>query len=383
MWQIPRPLLDRGDDQALLKFVLAQLQDPEAFLGKVRALYQSDAESADNLQFKDGRVFECKSFPLILNHAVLGRVWSFSDATARIQAAEALRAGEERFRDLAIMSSDWFWEQDTEFRFIVMSEDLARKATLSPASTIGKTRWELPVEGVSEAQWNVHRAMLQNREPIEDFVYQLRNDVGELRSFSITGKPVFGPDGAFRGYRGTGRDVTVQKVEEDRIQHVAHHDSLTGLPNRLLFRDRLGQATSVAKRDSRQLALLYLDLDKFKQVNDTLGHDAGDQVLQLVAERIREQVRESDTIARLGGDEFAVIVRDILNRQDVETVAGKIAAAISAPMNLPNQPRAVEIGCSIGIAVYPVDAQDQENLIHVADAAMYETKRNASAKRRN
>ena len=103
-------------------------------------------------------------------------------------------------------------------------------------------------------------------------------------------------------------DITEHKLAEERIQRVAHHDSLTGLPNRLLFNDRLAQAISLAKRDSRQFALLYLDLDRFKPVNDTLGHAAGDELLKSVGARIRRQVRESDTVARIGGDEFTVIL---------------------------------------------------------------------------
>ena len=150
------------------------------------------------------------------------------------------------------------------------------------------------------------------------------------------------------------------------------------LPNRLLFNDRLGQAISLARRDASQFALLYLDLDRFKPVNDTLGHDAGDELLRCVAERIREQVRESDTVARVGGDEFTVILRDISSRQAVAAVAQKIIAAVAAPYRLGNRPQAVEIGTSIGIAVYPADAQDHATLIKIADAAMYSAKHQGS-----
>ena len=136
----------------------------------------------------------------------------------------------------------------------------------------------------------------------------------------------------------------------------------------------MSQAISLAKRDASQFALLYLDLDKFKPVNDTRGHDAGDQLLKSVAERIREQVRESDTVARIGGDEFTVLLRDITSRQDVADIAEKIIAALGAPFRLGNHPQAVEIGTSIGIAIYPSDAQDHETLIKVADAAMYSAK---------
>ena len=169
-------------------------------------------------------------------------------------------------------------------------------------------------------------------------------------------------------------DITEHKLAEERIQRVAHHDSLTGLPNRLLFNDRLNQAIRLAKRDSRQFALLFLDLDKFKPVNDTLGHGAGDALLQGVAERIRHQVRESDTVARVGGDEFTVILPDIARREEAATVAGKIIAALGAPFQLGAQWPDVEIGTSIGIAVYPTDGGDADALVKAADTAMYSAK---------
>ena len=169
-------------------------------------------------------------------------------------------------------------------------------------------------------------------------------------------------------------DMTEQKHAEQRISHIAHHDSLTGLANRLLFNDRLGQAISIAKRHKRQLALLYLELDKFKPVNDILGHDAGDQLLIQVASRLREQVRASDTVARIGGDEFTVILNDIPRREGVASVARKIIGAIALPFQLGSAGHAVHIGTSIGIAVYPGDAHDHQSLIKLADAAMYSAK---------
>jgi diguanylate cyclase (GGDEF)-like protein/PAS domain S-box-containing protein len=169
-------------------------------------------------------------------------------------------------------------------------------------------------------------------------------------------------------------DITEHKLVAQRIQSVAHHDGLTGLPNRLLFNDRLAQAISVAKRDSSRFALLFLDLDKFKPVNDCFGHAVGDQLLQHVAGRIRSQVRESDTVARVGGDEFLVILPDIARREEAETVARKIVAAISMPYQLDGQERPVDVGASIGIAIFPADASDADALIKAADSAMYGAK---------
>jgi diguanylate cyclase (GGDEF)-like protein/PAS domain S-box-containing protein len=204
--------------------------------------------------------------------------------------------------------------------------------------------------------------------------YQVqRNDAsGELRHVEIRLLPNTTAEGKVVGCFAVGSDITQHKLTEERIQRVAHHDSLTGLPNRLLFEDRLEQAISLARRNSRHFALLYLDLDKFKPVNDTLGHAVGDELLKEVALRIRRQVRESDTVARMGGDEFTVILHDVARREDAQIVAGKIAAAFAAPFQL--GPHRVVIGTSVGIAVYPEDAQAADELVPAADAAMYSAK---------
>ena len=171
------------------------------------------------------------------------------------------------------------------------------------------------------------------------------------------------------------RDVTERKQFEDRIRHLANYDNLTGLPNRSLFYDRLRQAINLAGRNRHELSLLYLDLDKFKSVNDTLGHDAGDEILKGAPDRIQQQVRESDTVARIGGDEFAVILPKITSEQDAATVARKIIDALFAAFELSGEKRQqVHIGASIGIATFPADGADMDALLKAADSAMYKAK---------
>lgn len=167
-------------------------------------------------------------------------------------------------------------------------------------------------------------------------------------------------------------DITAQKLTEERIRHLAHFDMLTDLPNRTLFYDRLHQAVALAKRDSRQLALLFIDLDRFKAINDTLGHAAGDQLLQEVAQRLRTCVRESDTLARLAGDEFTIILPRVEGDKDARAVAEKILSALSTPCVLEGHD--ASCGASIGIAFYPRDAADVDGLVKCADAAMYAAK---------
>lgn len=171
------------------------------------------------------------------------------------------------------------------------------------------------------------------------------------------------------------RDITERKQFEERIRHLANYDSLTGLPNRALFYDRLSQAINLAQRNRHELALLYLDLDRFKSVNDTLGHAAGDDVLQGAAGRIQAQVRESDTVARIGGDEFAIILPKIASPQDAALVARKITDALCAsfPAKDPAQGK-IEIGASIGISIFPRDGETMDALLKTADSAMYRAK---------
>jgi diguanylate cyclase (GGDEF)-like protein/PAS domain S-box-containing protein len=168
------------------------------------------------------------------------------------------------------------------------------------------------------------------------------------------------------------RDVSEQKLAIKRIEQLAHYDELTHLPNRSLFYDRLGQAITMAKRNRRSITLMYIDLDGFKNVNDTLGHHMGDLLLVQTAERLRLCVRESDTLARIGGDEFTILLNDAHEREHVEMVAMKIIKSIDQPFYLDGQ--AAQIGASVGIARYPDDAPTGGALLVVADKAMYAAK---------
>jgi len=173
-------------------------------------------------------------------------------------------------------------------------------------------------------------------------------------------------------FTGMLRDVSEQKIAQERIKHLAHYDVLTQLPNRSLFFDRLGQAIMLAKRNRQSVALLFIDLDGFKNVNDKLGHHMGDLLLEQVAERLILRVRESDTLARLGGDEFTLILNDTHDRESLATVAKDIIESISLPFDLKGNN--VQIGVSIGIARYPNEAHNKETLLIMADKAMYSAK---------
>jgi len=167
-------------------------------------------------------------------------------------------------------------------------------------------------------------------------------------------------------------DVSDRVRYEEELALQANYDSLTGLPNRSLMRDRLRQALAAAHRGGGRVALLFLDLDSFKYVNDSLGHDCGDQLLKAVGERLAHCVREEDTVARLGGDEFVLILNELEQAADAGAVATKVTAALARPLHVSE--REIYIGCSIGIAVYPDDGRDELELLKKADAAMYRAK---------
>ncbi len=219
MWRIPRHVMSSGNDADALRFVVDQLKDSRVFLQKVLELYATpDRESFDTIEFKDGRIFERYSRPQIVDGRSVGRVWSFRDITERRRAEDKQRRSEVRLRQMLELTSDWYWELDEHFRF-TSRHDLEERQ-FNRAISLGKTRWELPDLGpMPEGAWEKHKAMLARHEPFEDFVFSRCNKQGGLRYLSITGKPIYDEHGTFKGYHGTGKDVTervlAQKALED------------------------------------------------------------------------------------------------------------------------------------------------------------------------
>lgn len=194
---------------------------------------------------------------------------------------------------------------------------------------------------------------------------------GSFYTVSQTITPIVN-DGKITRFIAIHDDISGQKLTQERIEYMAHYDTLTRLPNRALFYDRLRQAVSLAKRNKGGMTLLFMDLDGFKKINDTLGHHAGDLMLIEVADRLRQCVRESDSVARLGGDEFTIILNGMNKPEDVAGVAQKIIEIISLPFDL--EEHQTHVGVSIGIARHAEDASNEDELMKCADQAMYEAK---------
>ena len=291
------------------------------------------------------------------------------DITERRRMEESLRDSEARFRALTELSSDWYWELDETFRYTVLD---GYRGTAGPLtrSFIGRLAWETSLGPEASADWDQLRRTLQARQPFRDAVMVRVGRSGEPRYISASGEPVFAADGAFMGYRGASREITQQKLAETRVHYLANHDALTGLYNRVSFSETLGHAIATSRRYGRGFAVLYLDLDRFKFVNDTLGHPTGDALLVALAARFRSALRDGDVLARLGGDEFVVLVQEIDSAEKAAVAARKLLLAASGTVQLAAG-RECRVSASIGIALFPLHGDDEGTLMKHADIAMY------------
>ena len=294
------------------------------------------------------------------------------DVLARKRTEKALQDSEQRFRQLVSMSSDWYWEQDASFRFVNITGGSSQRAGVPVDQFLGKTRWET-VPGMEHTDWGrAHMATVMAHEPFEELEYAAVDADGLARWFCINGEPIFDEGGDFTGYRGTGTDITERKQAEQRIHHVAQHDVLTGLPNRSLLQDRMEQAVAYSTRTARPVWVMLIDLDRFKFVNDSMGHKAGDVLLVTVAARLRGALRDTDTVARLSGDEFVVILTEHDEHLSADIVQ-RLMDSVAQPVNLGG--KEFFVTCSIGVAVFPGGGAPLDSLIEQADIAMYRAKK--------
>lgn len=296
----------------------------------------------------------------------------FALVAQRRRSGNQLTEGEDRLRVMLELTADWYWEQDADFRFTEMAGSTNGGKLAGGSDHLGKQRWDMPYVNVDEATWEHHRAQLLRHETFHDFELVRENATGQRFYYLTSGVAKFDANGKFTGYRGTGRDVTLRRRAEEQVKQLAHFDTLTQLPNRTLFMDRLQHEIQRAQRGAFKTAVLLLDLDRFKEINDSLGHEQGDELLIQTATRLRACVRETDTIARLGGDEFAVILNELESMDAAQTIASKILQSIHQPFELKGGRG--HTSASIGIAMCPEDAAHADGLLKAADQAMYAAK---------
>ncbi|MFO0754254.1 MAG: EAL domain-containing protein [Thermodesulfovibrionales bacterium] len=288
------------------------------------------------------------------------------------------RQADERIREIArrqesILNSipDRAWMKDREGRYIAVNDAYGQTAGRTPAEIAGKTDLDIWPPEIAEKFRSDDREVMRSGErmTVEE---QLVDAAGNIEWFETIKIPLHDDKGEVVGTTGIARDITRRKQMEETIRFQAYHDLLTGLPNRTLFMDRLSLAVPQAQRTGKRIAVLFLDLDRFKNINDSLGHTVGDHLLQEVSGRLEGQMHETDTLARVGGDEFTVLLPLINHVEEAAKIAEKIAGIFKAPFLIDGHE--LHITASIGISIYPEDGALAESLLKNADIAMYHAK---------
>ena len=290
---------------------------------------------------------------------------------ARREAETARAATEDRYRALVENASEGVALVDADGTFLYTGPSTSRVLGYADGELLARNFAELVhPDDIDRARKNLRVLLAADNAEVWGEL-RLKHASGEYRWIEGTYKNLFF-NPSVRAIVVNYRDVTERKVAEETLQQLAYRDTLTDLPNRFLFQDRLEHAIEQARRRGTGVAVMYIDLDRFKAVNDTLGHTVGDRLLQVVAKRLREVLRSDDTIARLGGDEFAVILPEVGRAEAAGSVARKMVAALREPVRVDGHE--LHVTASIGISMYPADGEDVVTLIKHADAALYRSK---------
>ncbi|MBI4767879.1 MAG: EAL domain-containing protein [Deltaproteobacteria bacterium] len=291
------------------------------------------------------------------------------DISERKKMEETIRQSEERYRTIIEEMEEWYFETDLEGHITFFNEVFAHILGYSKEVLTGLNFRSFVKEEETDSIYKLFNQVFTTGQPSRNFPYEFVRPDGTITSaeFSIFPKR----DGAGRiiGFRGVGHDITERKNAEARVQYLATHDALTDLPNRLMFSQLLNHTLQSSRRFKREFAVFFIDLDRFKVINDSLGHEAGDQLLREIAKTFKRVLRDIDVIARLGGDEFVILIEEVKDRLHVALIAQRILSAALKPMVIMDQE--CRITASIGISLYPRDGQDEQTLMKNADIAMY------------
>ncbi|MCS7281495.1 MAG: diguanylate cyclase [Desulfobacterota bacterium] len=315
---------------------------------------------------KDGSVKEVEIKVEVLDER---RVITSRDVTPFKAMERELVESERRYRSLFENSRDAIYITSSDGRFL----------DVNPAfcDLFGEKKEEILKKSAKDAYVTDDeklrlKSAIGRHGFVKDFEIRLRKANGEVLHCLVTVTAIRDETGKIAQYQGIVRDITEKKRTEEKMRYMAFHDLLTGLPNRSLFVDRLEIAIAYAKRMKTMVAVMMLDLDRFKEINDFYGHTVGDMVLKEVAERLKSVIRRTDTIARMGGDEFIGIFTNIKNLEDVATIGNKVHGQFKSPIVVRDQKFLISV--SIGFALYPIHGTDIETLLRKADLAMYQVK---------
>jgi diguanylate cyclase (GGDEF)-like protein/PAS domain S-box-containing protein len=289
-----------------------------------------------------------------------------------MQRTNELRVAEEKYRAIFEDAVVGIFRSTPDGRYIDVNPSMARMLGYdSPHKLIASITDISRQVYVDPDRRQELKRLLREQATVTNFEYEVLRKDGSKVWFSANVRAL-SEDGVLVGYEGTNEDITSRKVAEERVQYLAFYDALTGLPNRRLLQDRLAKALASARRRKDKVAILFLDLDRFKHINDSLGHAVGDLFLQEVAVRLKTWAREQDTVARVGGDEFLIVLTAIREVGDAAVAAERLMDAMAAEFVV--QGHSFSVTCSLGISIFPEHGVDGETLIKNADAAMYSAK---------
>lgn len=311
--------------------------------------------------------------PMILAEEVEGVYLTFKDMTSEIFAKEALLESEERFRLIAENSSDLIQIIDAKGHFLYNSPSHERVLGIKLVDFTDKKLTDF-VEKDYEEQVQGYLDLAIRKQQTERIEAKFRNHEGNYHWFELKIEPFFDKNGAYHHTNIVARDIEERKIYEKELQRLAYRDPLTGLANRRLFNDRLNKVMAKFSRDQLPFAVVMLDLDDFKRVNDQLGHDAGDQMIVQIANRLKDVVREMDTVGRLGGDEFVILLATISNKGNLTQFIKRMEKRLKTPYYINNT--SLNIGISIGAVMSNHKLiRNDKSIVTKADKALYEAKR--------
>ncbi len=294
------------------------------------------------------------------------------DISRQKQAEDALRLSEERSRTIIDSIADAYYEVDLAGNLLIFNLPYLKLFGYSADEMQGMNYKSYVDKKNAAIAFRAFSGVFKTGKPLERMEWEVLHKNGEVRHVELSVSLVCDALCRPAGFRGIISDITARHKAEEAIRRQAFHDPLTGLANRILFSDRVLMTIKRAIRSGQKVAIMILDLDHFKDINDQWGHAAGDALLNQVAHRLLSLVRDTDTVGRHGGDEFALVLSPLSSRDDAEQLAAKIVTALRRPFSFEN--RTVTITASVGVSVFPDHGEDFDSLIKKADAAMYRAK---------
>ena len=367
LWSLPGELMSQRDDAAVYGWMDRSVVDVEHYASRLQEISRSPLlEGRDVLVLRNGQVLERVTLPQYARGRPVGRVYSYRDISQQLRDEQQLSLAAKVFE----ASLEAIFVTDADYQIIAANPSCERLTGFSRDELIGHRPREFLSNRYDEDVVDALSAQIAADGYWEGELWNRRKN-GAVYPCLVSMVMVADEQGCPKYYIGFFKDLTESFSAKKRIEELAYTDALTGLPNRLLLAERVEQAMALADRNASCFAILFLDLDRFKHINDSLGHMFGDRVLVEVAERLGACVRQVDTAARLGGDEFVLLLNQTDTR-GAETAAQRVLHELSRPFLLDDM--AFSLSCSIGIALYPEDGKSIDDLIKNADSAMYYAK---------